>query len=451
VSIAATPLVAMRVELEGLRASGSETLVELTLQISPEDRGRVGRNLSLQAVLTRGETTVGSIARTIQVDDRGRARIQHPWPAGTFKLRVDIESSGGGNQGIWTGEVKIPRFEPEPAPPPEPAAVEQALQPEPDPVPVAESPPAARSEPAEAAVAAATVAPPTVAPRPEAAAASTSGAAPKPLRGEKPVQSDQQGFDPGLAQLTTVVTDRSRPVPGLDSGQFRLRVDGKQVEIQAVGGSEVPVHLGFAADISDTMAPHLPELSRQLSRLALRTVGDSGELLLVTVDSEAELVLDWGASPSQLAQTLTQSGAAQQGDLVGLVTTSLAAFEGRAGRNFLIVVTDGGHLAPKSDWKQAASAVEAAGVQMMVIGFRGDWLKDRTRRQLERFATGTGGKSYFLPDTGMLQMTLDYVAEIINGSYSIQFHHPSRGSGPAKIRLETTDKKLELSYPKTLG
>jgi hypothetical protein len=248
-----------------------------------------------------------------------------------------------------------------------------------------------------------------------------------------------------------VVTDRSRPVPGLDSGQLRLRVDGKQVDIEGVGGSEVPLVLGFAADISNTMAPHLPELSRQLSRLALRTVGERGELSLVTADSEAYLALDWGASPSQLAQALTQSGAAQQGDLVGLVTTSLTAFDGRAGRRFMILVTDGGHLAPKANWKQAASAVEAAGVQIMVIGFRGDWLKDRTRRQLERFAIGSGGKSYFLPDTGMLQMTLDYVAEIINGSYAIRFRRPSRGSGPSKIKLETTDKNLDASYPKTLG
>ena len=74
VSIAATPLVAMRVELEGLRASGSETQVELTLQISPEDRARVGRSFSLQAELTRGDTTVESIARTVEMDGRGRAR-----------------------------------------------------------------------------------------------------------------------------------------------------------------------------------------------------------------------------------------------------------------------------------------------------------------------------------------------------------------------------------------
>jgi hypothetical protein len=124
VSIAATPLVALRVELEGLRESGGKTLIELTLQISPEDRARIGRSLSLQAELTRGDTTVGSIARTVEMDAQGRARIQLSWPAGTYHLRVDIESSGGGNPGIWMGEVTIPRFEIEAVPPPEQAAVE---------------------------------------------------------------------------------------------------------------------------------------------------------------------------------------------------------------------------------------------------------------------------------------------------------------------------------------
>jgi hypothetical protein len=441
-------MVAMRVELEGIRASGTETLVELSLQIAPEDRTRVGRNLSLNAVLMRGDTNVASVARIVELDNRGRARIQVSWPAGTYTLRVDISSSTGGNEGIWMGEVKIPRFEPEPAPAreePPPVA------PEPAPVPEAATAAAAAAAAEDAKAPAASEAAPPPAPdvvEPEPVAKPEPAVAPDIDR--RRTAPEWQDADPELAVLTAIVTDRSRPVPGLESPQFRLRVNGRDAEIDAVASSGAPLFLGFAVDISETMAPYLSELSRHLSRLALRTVGESGALSLVTADAEAELVLDWGATASELAQTLGKSGVREQGDLAGLVTTSLAAFEGRAGRRFLILVTDGGHREPQSGWNQAGAAVEAAGVPMVVIGFRGDWLNERTRRQLERFSAASGGKNYFLPDTGMLQMTLDYVTDLINGSYAIRFRNPSKGSGPSKIRLETADKRLDVAHPKTM-
>jgi hypothetical protein len=446
VGLAATQLVAMRVELEGIRASGSETLVELSLQIAPEDRTRVGRRVSFNAVLTRGDTNVASVARIVELDDRGRARIQVSWPAGTHQLRVDISSSTGANEGIWMGEVEIPRFEPEPAPTPqEPPAVA------PEPAPVPETMAAAAAVTEEPAPTAA----PEAAPPPQREAVETEVAAEPapavaPERDQRTAAAGWQGADPELAVLTAMVTDRSRPVPVLESPQFRLRVNGRDTEIDAVGASEVPLFLGFAVDVSETMAPYLPELSRQLSRLALRTVGDVGQLSLVTADAEAELVLDWGATASELAQTLNKSGVREEGNLAGLVATSLAAFEGRSGRRFLILVTDGGHREPQSSWNEAAAAVEAAGVPLVVIGFRGDWLRERTRRQLERFAAASGGRNYFLPDTGMLQMTLEYITDLINGSYAIRFSNPGRGSDLSRIRLETTDRSLDVAHPRTM-
>jgi hypothetical protein len=438
-SIAASPPVAMRVEIEPVRAMGPDTAIELTVQIAPEDRARIGRSAWLQAELKKGKAAKFRIARAVDVNAKGITRIEVVWPPGEYTLRVDIESADGDGEGIWMGPITIPRL-----------ALEPESVPAPEPPPPAVPEEAAPAVPEEAAPAAVAAPPPAEAPEPEPVAPEPVQAAPPPAATVAADITDWGAADPATADLTVMVTDMARPVLALDSGQFRVKLDGSESTIEEFGDAEeVPLFLGIAVDVSHTMAPYLPSLSRQLSRLSLRTVGERGGLFLVTADADAELTLGWGATPSAVAQTLARTGSSEQGDLVGLVTTSLEAFEGRRGRKFLIVITDGGHMATKADWKEAVTAADGAAVPIHVVGFRGDWLKERTRRNLERMSVGSGGKSYFIPDTGMLDMTLDYLTELIKGSYALRVRRQT-GAKATKVRVETTNRNFQVFYPRSL-
>jgi hypothetical protein len=440
ISVAAGPPVAMRVDIEPVRSAGSDTLVELTVQIAPEDRARIGRSAWIQAELDRGERVLERVAQTVEVDRNGRARIELVWPAGEFDLRIDIASPGGEAEGIWMGKISIPRLEPEPTPvaPLTPPAAEPA----PAAVPgagaaVAAAPETPGSEPDRGA-AGPSEQPVTAVEKPEAAASVA------------PDTAGWSGAGPGTVDLTLVVTERSRPVSGMTAERFRLRVDGADTAIDEFGDAgSVPLFLAVAVDLSTTMAPHLADMSRQLSRLALRTVGYRGGLALATADDDAELAVDWGGTVSDMAQKLARVGSSDEGDLVNLINTGLGALEDRRGRRFLVVVTDGGHSASKGEWRDAADRVEASGVPILVIGFRGETLEERTRRNLERFAASSGGRSFFLPDSGMAQMTLDYLAELIEGSYALRFRKAS-GTATSKIRVEVDTKGLEVLHPRAV-
>jgi hypothetical protein len=448
-SIAATRLVAMRVDIEALGAAGDKTAVEVGIQIAPEDRPVMGRRVVLQLELTRGETTVDRVARSIELDSNGRARIEVAWPPGVYDVRVEVERADGEESGLWLGKTRVPQFEPETTATP------------------ATSPPTDDAAAVAAAGGAATAAPPPPPPATDAVPGPepSSQAPPAPASPEvevsEPVETPtpaeaptpavvDRADDPSVADLTVLVTYRNRPVPGLDRDDFELRVNGRPTTIEDIGAApDTPLLLGVAVDLSAPMSAQLPEMSRMLSGLAVRTLDAPGELCVVTADPDPKIEFPWGATPTDLANALAQPSDSSEANVVSLITTALDQFEGRTGRKFLIVVTDAGSGSSKSDWKDSAPVVEAAGVPIFVLGVRAESQNDRTRRNLDRLAATTGGKSYFVQNAGMLSMTTDYVADLIAGSYAVRFRPPA-GAGLHKIEISTGDKDQTVLHPKTM-
>ena len=471
-SIAATRLVALRVEVEPLRGLDRDTVMAVTVQIAPEDRERVGPDSWVQVELKRGDRRVDRVSRAVTMDPDGAARLEIAWPPGEYSLRIDIESASGRETGFWQGRLTVPSLAQEP--PPAPTATPAPLPPQPEPV--------AEPEPAETRAAPSPV--PTEAPATEAeppamreesslvAEDATSveraeiEAEPPSVREEAPaaaevapsaeqteVVPDVAGWGASsseLADLTVIVTDRNRPVLGLKSSDFAVRVNGNEIGIEAFGGaSEAPLFLGLGVDVSTSMGSDLLNVSRLLRRLALNAQGGRGSTFLAVADAQTKLVHGWGATPSDLAEALAQAGSAEEGDLASLVTTSIGAFEGRLGRRLLILVSDGGDRASKDDWKRAGESVDAAGVPVLLIMLRGPGRDSRSLRQLERLAASSGGKSYGVSSNDLFEMVVEHFGDLMEASYALRFPVPDR-TEPSKIRVETRGKGLEVHHPRSV-
>jgi len=436
---AAASLIAMRVEVQAVGASGSETTVRITVQIAPEDRLRIGEEALIQGELTRGKRTIQRLVRTVRVADNGDAVIETQWPPGTYELRIDVESSDGQASGFWIGTVEVPRREPV-APPPTPAPARENG--------ITDAATAAAAADADAARRKSTPEPPAAVR--EISEPEPPEAAPEPMPSPvPPAPAGDLGWGAGmsnLAGITVVVTDRNQPILGLRADDLRLKVDGRDTPIELAGDrSEAPLWLGLAIDASGSMADVLPVVNRYLTSFALRATGG---VFVVKGEDQPRRALDWGATPTDVANQLGLVGGSDEGDLAAMVTMALAQFDTRIGRKVLLVVTDGGDVASKDGWRIAAEAAEAAGVPVMVIGFRNDRLSERTRTSLERIAASTGGRSYFLADAGLFEMTIDYLGQLVDASLALLF--PRGGTGIEKLKLSTANKAFEVHHPRSI-
>ncbi|HOC43502.1 MAG TPA: VWA domain-containing protein [Thermoanaerobaculales bacterium] len=499
-AVAAARPVALRVEATPVRPAGDATVVSVAIQVAPEDRARLGRDIWVQGELLRRGARVDRLARALDLDERGQATFEATWPPGEYDLRVEISGGKARVGGVWAGPLTVPSLGPAApvpaaaqalpvavaattaaAPPPAaealPAETEAAPQPEPAAAAEAAAEPAGEPPPAAAPAAVATAPTPapvaTAAPVPTAAAEPQPGKptpapppepvaetpAPEPAPEPPPVAASAvapaaapaaQGSTwtaarPGTSDLTVIVTERNRPIVGLGPSGFRLRVGGSEVTVEEVGDADSsPLNLAIVADVAADAGELLDEVSGQLGRFSLRT-GDGGRLMVVTTGDPRPT---WGATPDRIARWAEEAGQGRTDDLAGLVAAASQSFAGRRGRSFLVVVTDGRDSSGKAAWKDAAVAVEAAGVPVFVVGLRDSGFDDQARSALSRAADVSGGRSYFLGSAEMAGMTLDYVGDLIDASYALAFRPPAAGPGPREVKVDVANRDWQVHAPR---
>jgi hypothetical protein len=564
---AGAPPVALRVETAAIRSEGEGTVMSVTVQVAPEDRSRLGRDVWVQCELLRGGRRVQRLARALDLDESGQAGLEVAWPAGDFELRVTIEGAGDRAAGVWVGPLSVPAMgpgapraaapapltaaavatlppaastAPEPAAPPaashpevapageivtertaepsaaEPAPVAAATAAAPEPtatppamvptpvtaaaaVPTAEppspsqsvvakeaetvpepaaEPPVAESTPVVAASASAEPAEPQPPPEPGATAPAavvpdpavepppmtepaaqppaevrTSPAAepapapvpPAPAAAAGVTGAAWAAANPGMADVTVFVTERNRPILGLDASAFTLRVGGSGATVAAVGNvASAPLNLALVADVATDAAELANEIARQLGRFSLRA-RNGGDLMVMTT---AEPRPVWGAGADAITRWADEAAAGRPDDLARLVAAAAQAAAGRRGRSVLVVVTDGSDACGKAAWKDAADAAEAAGVPIFTIGLRDNGFDDQARAGLSRIADATGGRSYFLGSAGMAGMTLDYLGELIDASYALAYRQAAASGGPRELKVEAVNRDWQVHHPR---
>jgi len=620
-AMAAAP-VAIRVDVEPVRDSGDRTTMAITVQVAPEDRSKIGTDAWIQGELRQRGERVDRLARAVNLDEGGQARIEANWPPGEYELQIEIEGAKRRGTGVWIQKITVPDMQntavesqpdleiasatvaaaataaaEDPAPPtaeeqsvsaveppesepqetnqgiePSPedkvataaagavavgAAATQSTEPEPPEIeltpepestvtavepgsedrsedapvvaatgdaaatatadkstlpttgeeqPLAtaelsESPPqeteheseeapastiaataagavavgAAATQPAEPEPSEVETMPEPEAPTPESpddptetiAAASTATAAAATVEsGTQSPSTDPRIEEPtaapepppasthlsskwptpaGSTDLTVMVTERNRPIVGLGKTSFGLKIAGNDVAIDHIGeGAEVPLNLGFAVGVSQSSLESLDNVVRQIERLALRTADGKGEVFLAVTGAEPSIVEPWTTNPEKISRALESAAPPGQTSLSRILRDSAQTFDGRRGRSVLIIISDGSDDSSKADWKEATSAATSAGIPVFVIGLSDSGFPSRTRSSLVKLAAASGGRSYFLANDSMLQLTLDYVGELVDTSYVIQFV-TQPGGGPVKV--ESGNRAWEVHHP----
>ena len=217
-SFAATVPVAMRVEVEPLRQVGASTEVAVVIQVSPEDRIRIGSNAIVRIELDAGGVDSGSPMRAVRLEDDGSTRVVVEWPPGEHHLRVEIEDPSREDTGLWVGTVRIPDLSPG-------QHVEEMDEPQSDPDPDPE-----QAQPTELATAATDAVPETTASEaPAVAGSAATGAAVIPETPAPVEPVEPQIGKPGEAE---VASEPEPEVTGAAADEEPLPVEEPQKVIE---------------------------------------------------------------------------------------------------------------------------------------------------------------------------------------------------------------------------
>ncbi len=246
----------------------------------------------------------------------------------------------------------------------------------------------------------------------------------------------------GTVDLTVVAFRNGDPATGLSAADFRLLVDRQETPVEAVGGADrAPLLLGVAVDVAAGSGAGWSQSGGRLFPLVERTRGGRGHVFFAA-DGR---IGAWDGGPGAARGNQDVVSAA---GLTSLIIESLGRFEGRRGRSFLVVVTDGRSDEDKAAWKAATDAAAGAGVPVLVIALWDDNFNYRIRRNLKEVAESSGGGLFLVQGSDQLDRAAERFGPMIDAGVALRFALPPSVTLPVAVSVASHDKTLEVTAPK---
>jgi Ca-activated chloride channel family protein len=269
---------------------------------------------------------------------------------------------------------------------------------------------------------------------------------------ELEIPSRQLRTQPGYAQATVTVTDRSGThITDLTKDDFRLYEDGQQRPIEFFRKDlNTPVSLGILVDTSGSMEPKIPQAKAAIAAF-VSDLNPRDDVFLFAFSDNPYLLqpftMDHAAVMSRLA-LLHAYGRTALYDVIldGLIMVS----RGRYDKKALLVVTDGMDTASSSSIEQVVAQARRQGVLVYSIGIGdpnvtlpgfgimfglplGGAADDRVdARTLQILSTETGAKTFIIREVGdgeLLRQATQSISEELREQYTVGFTSPNPARG----------------------
>ncbi len=269
-----------------------------------------------------------------------------------------------------------------------------------------------------------------------------------------PTLASRQVFKSGvdLVIVQATVKDRDgRLVSGLGIDDFRVFEDGIEQRILQFTGERVPISLGIAVDVSDSMfGVRIVEARRAIDRFVLSLLDEGDEAFLMVFNHAPLIKAPWTRPPSALAGRLDGvkpfGGTAIYDALIKAVPMFDKRRHERCG---LVVISDGDDTASDARLQDAlrrvnysdafvyAIALDAPSGPAINRGFSPEALNEITSQ--------SGGYTEVIHDSSELRGATERIATELNHQYTLAYAPARQPDGQYHtIRVRTTDDRYTV-------
>jgi Ca-activated chloride channel family protein len=241
-----------------------------------------------------------------------------------------------------------------------------------------------------------------------------------------------------LIELPTTVIARGRPLTDLEQSAFTILDEGKPVKISKFEYvKNLPLSLGMAVDTSGSMQPRMQEAQKAAGQFFQNVMKPGDKGFLVGFDTTPQLVQKWSRQIADMHASLAKLRAEEYTALYDAIVYSLYNFLGVKGQRALIVLSDGRDTASKFSYDQAVEYARRAAVPIYIIGLGIRSAEIDVRYKLGKFATETGGATYYIERADELSRIYDDIQNELRSQYVLGFYPPEGVKSGSKWREVT--------------
>lgn len=243
-------------------------------------------------------------------------------------------------------------------------------------------------------------------------------------------QTYRAGVDLVVVQATVKDAD-GRLATGLTADSFQLFEDGVEQRITQFSGERVPVSLGIAVDISDSMyGERMADARRAIDRFVLSLLENEDEAFLLVFNHWPYIKVPWTTPPRQLAGRL--EGVKPFGGTAiydALVKSAPMFGKRRNQRCGLVVISDGNDTASDAKLQDALRKLNDTDAFVYAIAIDAPSRVAINRafspEALNEITSQTGGYTEVIHDSPELAGATERIANELNHQYTLGYA-PSR-------------------------
>jgi len=253
-----------------------------------------------------------------------------------------------------------------------------------------------------------------------------------------------------LVELHVMVTDRDdKPVEGLGTEDFTVRLDRQEQEIQRLGFAEdVPLTLGVVIDTSESMYALMIDTQKAGAQFVANSLTDGDAAFLVDFDNQPRLAQDTTTDLMTLLKTFNSFQPDGATAMYDAIIFSMLQFEEREGRKALVLLTDGDDYKSRYGPRRCIQYGKRLGVPVYIISLAGlhNARRNLRRIDLEGITEGTGGQVFYIKEMTELSEAYSRINQELRSQYIITFATDRELSEVEleEIKVEVAGKGLEV-------
>jgi Ca-activated chloride channel family protein len=224
-------------------------------------------------------------------------------------------------------------------------------------------------------------------------------------------------------ELYTTVTDKGRPVVGLQPSNFKVFEDGTIQKIESFEYvKNLPLTLGVIIDTSASMLESLPEAQAAALSFLDFSIGPKDRAFTVSFDNEPYLLTKLTNRKDRIFRSLAGLRAEGSTALYDAIIYGLYQFTGIKGKKALVVLSDGKDTASKFDYETLVEYVKKAGISIYGIGLKISGADLEVKYKLNKLAQATGGQTFYVDSAKNLESVYRQINDDLRSQYMLTYY-----------------------------
>jgi Ca-activated chloride channel family protein len=244
-------------------------------------------------------------------------------------------------------------------------------------------------------------------------------------------------------ELYTTVTEKGRPVSGLQASSFKVLEDGVVQKIESFEYvKNLPLSLGVMVDTSASMLESLPDAEQAAMGFLDYSIGPKDRAFTISFDNEPYLLTKLTNRKEKLFRSFAGMRAEGSTALYDSIVYGLFQFTGVKGKKALVILTDGKDTASKFDFDTMLDYVRRSGIAIYGIGLKISGAELDVKYKLNKLAQVTGGQTFYVDSAKNLEGVYRQINEELRSQYLLTYYSTNTGG---KDKWRKVEVKVEPS------